>query len=78
MTRTDDLIHRDIDMNGVLYSINYELDMNRVYIMNVEEITNPFKGTEEDMTYKEGELWGYLTEHLLEYHYTLDNFGWND
>jgi len=57
---------QDLEIMGVTYEVTYEQEYNSVFIYDVKEIDNPFKDTEEDMTYKEGELWGYLTEMLVE------------
>lgn len=57
---------QDLEIMGVTYEVVYEQEYNSVFIYDVKEIDNPFKDTEEDMTYKEGELWGYLTEMLVE------------
>lgn len=57
---------QDLEIMGVTYEVVYEQEYNSVFIYDVKEIDNPFKDTEEDITYKEGELWGYLTEMLVE------------
>ena len=63
MTNADILI-KDIDMNGVIYEVQYTQEFNSIWIYDVTTVANPFEGTEDDLTYAEGELWGYLTEHL--------------
>jgi hypothetical protein len=57
---------QDLELMGVIYEVTYTQEYNSVWIQDVTEVSNPFKGTEEDMTYKEGELWGYLTDMLVE------------
>ena len=57
---------QDLELMGVTYEVTYTQEYNSVWIQDVTEVFNPFKDTEEDATYKEGELWGYLTEMLVE------------
>lgn len=57
---------QDLELMGVTYEVTYTQEYNSVWIHDVTEVFNPFKDTEEDATYKEGELWGYLTDMLIE------------
>lgn len=57
---------QDLELMGVTYEVTYTQEYNSVWIHDVTEVFNPFKDTEEDATYKEGELWGYLTDILVE------------
>ena len=54
-----------LELMGITYEVTYEQEYNSVFIYDVEEIDNPFIGSEDNPTYKEGELWGYLTEQLV-------------
>ena len=56
----------DLELMGITYEVTYSQDFNSVWIQNVTEVDNPFIGSEDDPTYKDGELWGYLTEQLVE------------
>ena len=59
---------RDVDFNGVIYDVTYTQEDNRIWIYDAKEIFNPFTG-EDVATYEDGELWGYLTEHLENHYY---------
>jgi hypothetical protein len=54
-----------LELMGITYNVIYEQEYNSVYIYDVKEIDNPFLGSDENPTYKDGELWGYLTEQLI-------------
>jgi len=54
-----------LELMGITYHVTYEQEYNSVYIYDVKEIDNPFLGSDENPTYKDGELWGYLTEQLI-------------
>jgi hypothetical protein len=54
-----------LELMGITYNVTYEQEYNSVYIYDVKEIDNPFLGSDENPTYKDGELWGYLTEQLI-------------
>jgi len=55
----------DLELMGITYEVTYTQEYNSVWIYDVKEIDNPFIGSEDNPTYKEGELWGYLTEQLV-------------
>ncbi len=46
---------QDLELMGVIYEVTYTQEYNSVWIQDVTEVFNPFKGTEEDATYKDGE-----------------------
>ena len=56
----------DLELMGITYEVTYSQEFNSVWIQDVTEVDNPFIDSEDNPTYKDGELWGYLTEQLVE------------
>tara|TARA_R110002050_G_scaffold15360_2_gene47326 strand:+ start:978 stop:1193 length:216 start_codon:yes stop_codon:yes gene_type:complete len=56
---------QEIEITGVTYMVEYTQEYNSVEIYDIVEIDNPFLGTEDNPVYKEGELYGYMEEILI-------------
>ena len=57
---------QDITITGITYEVTYVQDYNSVEVYSVEEIDNPFLGTEDNPTYESHELYGYIEDILIQ------------